>query len=110
MLPLAIVPVLFVWQTPTLEQLGWLIVIGAFGILNQRVVTRAFAVADASMVLALGYIRLPIAAVGGFVIFGEVPEIWVWIGGSVICASAAYIARREAAIERAEAHGTTERS
>ncbi|MBT3536183.1 MAG: EamA family transporter [Rhodospirillaceae bacterium] len=102
MLPLALITAVFVWQTPTLEQIGWLLVIGAFGILNQRMVTRAFAVADASLVLALGYLRLPVAALMGFIIFQEVPVIWVWIGGTLICGAATYIARREAAAARAE--------
>jgi drug/metabolite transporter (DMT)-like permease len=102
MLPLALLSAIYVWQTPTLEQLGWLVVIGAFGILNQRMVTRAFAIADASLVLALGYIRLPVAALMGFIIFQEVPVIWVWIGGTIICGAAAYIARREAVTSRAD--------
>ena len=105
MLPLAIIPAIFVWQTPTLVLLGWLIVIGGCGILNQRMVTRAFAVADASLVLALGYLRLPISALMGFLIFGEVPEIWVWIGGAVIAGATAYIAHREAALARADRKG-----
>lgn len=103
MLPLALLSAIFVWQTPNLEQIGWLVIIGALGILNQRMVTRAFKVADASLVLALGYLRLPVAAFVGFAIFGEVPEIWVWVGGTLITASAAYIARREALAARAEA-------
>ena len=105
MLPLAVIPAIFVWQTPTLVLLGWLIVIGGCGILNQRMVTRAFAVADASLVLALGYLRLPISALMGFLIFGEVPEIWVWIGGAVIAGATAYIAHREAALARADRKG-----
>ena len=100
MLPLAIIPTIFVWQTPSLEMLGWLIVIGGFGVLNQRMLARAFAIADASLVLALGYLRLPISALMGFLIFGEVPTIWVWIGGAVIAGAAAYIAHREATIHR----------
>ena len=105
MLPLAVIPAIFVWQTPTLELFGWLIVIGGLGILNQRMVTRAFAVADVSLVLALGYLRLPIAALIGFLVFGEVPEIWVWIGGAVIAGAAAYIAHREATIARTDRKG-----
>ena len=105
MLPLAVIPAIFVWQTPTLGLFGWLIVIGGLGILNQRMVTRAFAVADVSLVLALGYLRLPIAALIGFLVFGEVPEIWVWIGGAVIAGSAAYIAHREATIARTDRKG-----
>jgi drug/metabolite transporter (DMT)-like permease len=100
MLPLAVIPAIFVWQTPSLAMFGWLIVIGGFGVLNQRMLARAFAIADASLVLALGYLRLPISALMGFVIFGEVPTIWVWIGGAVIAGAAAYIAHREATIHR----------
>ena len=96
MLPLAVIPAIFVWQMPTFEEFGWLIVIGGFGILNQRMLARAFAIADASLVLALGYLRLPISALMGFLVFGEVPTIWVWIGGAVIASAAAYIAHREA--------------
>ena len=102
MLPLAIIPVFFVWQTPSLEMLGWLILIGGFGILNQRMLARAFRVADASLVLALGYLRLPISALMGFVFFGEVPTIWVWIGGAIIASAAAYIAHREAFVASPE--------
>ena len=102
MLPLAIIPVIFVWQMPTFEEFGWLIIIGGFGILNQRMLARAFAIADASLVLALGYLRLPISALMGFLVFGEVPTIWVWIGGAVIASAAAYIAHREASAAPAE--------
>lgn len=105
MLPLAIIPTIFVWRTPTLEAFGWLIVIGGFGILNQRMLARAFAIADASLVLALGYLRLPISALMGFLIFGEVPAVWVWVGGAVIAGAAAYIAHREAFVARDRRRG-----
>jgi S-adenosylmethionine uptake transporter len=105
MLPLAVIPAIFVWQTPSLEMFAWLIVIGWFGILNQRMLARAFAIADASLVLALGYLRLPISALMGFLIFGEIPTIWVWIGGAVIASAAAYIAHREASTSRPEQKG-----
>ncbi len=93
--PLSVVPAIIVWQTPNFEQVLWLIIVGGGGVLSQRCMTRAFVVADASFVLALSYIRLPIAAFVGFIFFGEVSEIWVWIGASIICASAAYIAHSE---------------
>lgn len=100
-LPLATVPAIWVWKMPTPEEWGWLVAIGATAIMTQRAMTRAFAAADASFVLALSYLRLPIAAFVGFAVFGEVPEIWVWVGACVICASAFYIARREAMLARA---------
>jgi drug/metabolite transporter (DMT)-like permease len=105
MLPLAVIPIFFVWQTPSVEMIGWLIVIGGFGILNQRMLARAFKIADASLVLALGYLRLPISALMGFFIFGEIPTIWVWIGGAVIAGAAAYIAHRETSLANSSQKG-----
>ncbi len=99
-LPLALVPALFVWTTPDLTQLGWLALIGLLGILTQRAITRAFAATDTTVVMAVGFTRLPIAAAIGFILFGEVPEIWVWIGGALILASSVYIAHREAVAAR----------
>ena len=101
-LPLSIIPAIYVWKTPTPEQWFWLAVIGAAGILTQRAMTRAFVAADASFVLAMSYLRLPIAAFVGFAFFSEVPVIWVWIGASIICASSAYIAHRESVLARAK--------
>jgi drug/metabolite transporter (DMT)-like permease len=95
MIPVATIPAIIVWVTPTIDQWFWLIAIGATGILTQRAQSRAFAAADASFVLAFAFLRLPIAAVIGFLVFSEIPDIWVWIGAAVICTSSAYIAHRE---------------
>lgn len=98
--PLALIPTLFVWTTPTLEQLLWLIGAGFASILVQRSMTRAFVAADATVVLAFGFVRLPVAALAGFVFFSEVPVLWVWIGGAVIIAASLTLAGRENAAER----------
>jgi len=100
MLPLAVVPAILVWRTPTAEQFLWLFAIGALGVTTQRCMVRAFAAADAIFVLAVSYMRLPLAAFVGFAIFGEVPQVWVWVGGALICASSIYIARRESWLAR----------
>ena len=39
------------------------------------------------------YLLLPFAAVMGFFVFDEVPNMWVWIGAAVICGSTYYITR-----------------
>lgn len=95
MLPLGAVACLFVWTTPTLEQLMWLFLIGAFEMTSQRAMSRGYAAADATVLMAFSFLRLPVAALLGFALFGERPEIWVWIGAAIIAASALYIAHRE---------------
>ena len=72
-----------------------MILFGALGTLSQRTLARAYHAADATVVMSFDFLRLPIAAVIGFVLFAEFPDIWVWIGGAVVCASSVFIAHRE---------------
>ena len=99
-LPLGLIACFFVWTTPTLEQLGWLFAIGVFEMLMQRSMSRGYAAADTTIVVAFSFLRLPVATLLGFAIFGEVTEIWVWIGAIVILVSSIYIAHRETVAQR----------
>jgi drug/metabolite transporter (DMT)-like permease len=47
------------------------------------------------------YLRLPVVAAIAYFAFGEVPDLWVWIGGAVIAASGHYTAQREARLQPA---------
>ena len=102
-LPLAAVSTVFVWTTPTLEQLGWMAAVGVMEMLNQRVLARAYVQGEAVVVLAFHYTRLPIAALIGYLMFGDVPGIWIWAGGSVIALAAIHLAHREAIAAREKA-------
>jgi drug/metabolite transporter (DMT)-like permease len=97
MIPIALVPALLVWTTPTAEQLAWLVAIGILGAMTQRTLSRAYAAADVTLVTVIDFLRLPIAALIGLAVFGEWPVVWVWIGGGVIVASSILLTRREAA-------------
>ena len=98
--PLALAPALFVWTWPTSEQFAWLVLLGALGTVSQRALTRAYHAADASVVQSLDFMRLPVAALIGFVLFSELPDIWIWLGGAIIVGSSVYIARVESQAER----------
>jgi len=63
--------------------------------------TGAFKAADATVVFPVDYMRLLWAAVIGYLAFGEIPDIWTWVGGTIIFASTIYIAYREATLRRA---------
>ncbi|PPR09303.1 MAG: Riboflavin transporter [Alphaproteobacteria bacterium MarineAlpha11_Bin1] len=94
--PIMLLLALFVWQTPTWEQLGWLLFMGLVGTLGQRAMSRGFAAADASIMLPMDYTRLIVAALFGFILFSEIPSIYTALGGLLIFFSTVYIARREA--------------
>jgi drug/metabolite transporter (DMT)-like permease len=95
MLPLGAIACIFVWTTPTLEHLFWMFLIGICEMTSQRCMSRGYKAADTTVIMAFSFLRLPVAAVLGFALFGEVPEIWVWLGAAVIAASSIYIAHRE---------------
>ncbi len=96
--PLSLVPALFVWQWPSWEVLAYSVALGGIGALSHLLLTVAFSKADASAVIPFDYARLPFVAVIAFFLFGEVPDLWTWVGAGVIAASAIYIARREAQV------------
>ncbi len=94
--PLSLIPALFVWQWPSWEILIYLVGLGGAGALAHLFLTLALAKADASAIMPYDYARLPFVAVLAFFTFGEVPDIWTWVGAAVIAGSSIYIARREA--------------
>jgi drug/metabolite transporter (DMT)-like permease len=95
-----------VWRNPSLGQLGWAALLGAAGSTGHFCMSRALATADATVVAPLDYLRLPIVALIAFIVFGEVPGIWVWLGGAVIAASSIYIAQRESGAKGASTAST----
>jgi drug/metabolite transporter (DMT)-like permease len=98
--PLSLIPALFVWQWPAPSTLGALIGLGGLGTLAHLSVARALAAADASACALFEFARLPFAALIGFVWFGEVTDIWTWVGAAIIAVSSIYVAHREARLAR----------
>ena len=96
--PLSLVPALFVWEMPSLRALLLMALVGGCSVVAHIAFTRAFVKADASAVMPFDYARLPFVAAIGFLLFGEAPDLWTWVGAAVIAASAVYIARRESQV------------
>lgn len=99
--PLSLIPALFVWQTPSLAALAWLVLLGTAATLGHLCLTRAFASAEATAVAPFDFARLPIIAVIAYLAFDERPDLWTWVGATVIVVSTVYIAHREAVLQRA---------
>lgn len=98
--PCSLIPALIVWVTPDLTQLALLIAVGLFGTGVQRCLTRAYAAADATVVVPFDFSRLIFSAILGFILFEEFPDIWTWAGGLLICLGVLWMARGEATDER----------
>ena len=98
-LPISAVPAIFVWQSPSFEQLLWLVALGGLATAGHLSVTKALMLADATAIMPLDFTRLPITALIAFWAFAEVPDPWVWVGAAIIFGSSIYIARREAQLK-----------
>ncbi len=93
MVPIALVPALFVWSTPTLFEWGILAVQGVLGAVAMTLATKAFSLADASLITPFDFLRLPFVALLGFVLFAETVPVTTWIGGAVIFVATLLMAR-----------------
>jgi drug/metabolite transporter (DMT)-like permease len=98
---LALLPgALMNWRTPTMEELGWLFLTAVFATLMHLTMTQAFRAAELTVTQPFTFLQLIWATLLGYYVFGERPEIWIWIGGAVIVGSATYIAHRETLARR----------
>ena len=65
------------------------------GSLGHLTFTQAFKEAEVTAVLPLDFTRLIWIAIIGYAAFGEIPDVWTWVVGTVIFGAATYIAYRE---------------
>ena len=73
-----------VWQPLTLEQAPWLLLMGVTGLSAHFCLTSALAEADATFVMPLEFLRLPVVALAGFVLYAEAFELMTLLGALII--------------------------
>jgi drug/metabolite transporter (DMT)-like permease len=95
-------PALAVWTMPSAEQIAWLVLVGILGTFGHLASISAFKLADATALFPFDFMRLVWASLIGFMAFSEVPDVWTWVGGGVIIASASYITWRESQARKSE--------
>jgi len=89
----ALVP--FVWVTPSWHDIAFGIFIGVASTAGQWIVVLAFRYADASVLAPFSYTQLLWVSILGFLVFGEVPDVYTVTGACFIVASGLYTAHRE---------------
>lgn len=94
-LPLGLVPAIAHWVWPTLPQFGWLMLIGTVGLFAHFCMTRALAISDASVVIPLDFLRLPLIAAIGFFLYGEPLSVWTVAGAVLMLAGILFNLRAE---------------
>ncbi len=89
-LPLSFVPGVMHWTTPGWEDALWIAAFGLLSLYSQSLMTKSFALAEAAVVMPTFYLQLPLVALLGFLMFDQLPEIWL-IPGAIMIVGGSYL-------------------
>lgn len=94
------VPAIWFWRWPT--PFGWALAVGVSisATFGQYFWVQAFASGEMSAVAPFDYLRLPFAVFVGWMIWGDMPVVWTYVGAAIVIGSALYIAYREQQLAR----------
>jgi drug/metabolite transporter (DMT)-like permease len=87
----------FAWHTPTAPELAALVTIGIIGGLSHILLTESYRYAPASVVAPFDYVSLLWAFFFGFVLFDEIPSLYVYAGAAIVAGSGLFVIWRERA-------------
>ena len=89
------IPLPWVWVTPTGFQIALLIVMAGLAALAEVCVIKALELALAVVIAPVHYTLILWGTFYGWLVFGELPDIWTWTGAAFIVATGLYTLRRE---------------
>ena len=90
----------FVWQPVRAPDWGWMVATGALGTIGHLLLIRALWLAPASLLQPFIYSQIVWALGIGYLMFGDLPDLWMLLGGAVIIGSGLYVFYRQAVLGR----------
>jgi drug/metabolite transporter (DMT)-like permease len=88
------------WPVPTPQQ--WLLIglAGVLGVFGQLLMTYSYRYAEASTIAPIDYSNMIMAVLLGYVFFGEIPSLSIWIGAPLIVGAGVLILWREYSLKK----------
>jgi drug/metabolite transporter (DMT)-like permease len=80
----ALLPALYVWQWPSLAIWGWAVVVAFCGTFSHYCMARALLYADASVVVPMDFLRVPLTALMGWLLYSERLDAFTVLGAALI--------------------------
>jgi drug/metabolite transporter (DMT)-like permease len=77
-------PALYVWTWPTAHAWGWMAVIAFCGTFSHYCMARAMLYGDATVVLPMDFLRVPLTAAAGWLIYSERLDLFTVLGAALI--------------------------
>ena len=84
-----------VWHSPGPAALALMLLMGVLGLAGQLAMIKAFALGPASTISPYIYTQIVFAAGFGFLVFGDRPDLFAWVGAGIIAVSGLHSLRRE---------------
>ncbi|MDO8973805.1 DMT family transporter [Reyranella sp.] len=81
---IGLVPALDVWRWPSAYAWAWIIVIAFCGTFSHYCLTRAMLHADATVVVPMDFLHVPLAALAGWLLYGERLDTLTILGAALI--------------------------
>ncbi len=88
----------FYWQPVALADWPWLVAMGGLGAIGHLILIRALVIAPASLIAPFTYSQIVWALLAGWLVFGDLPDVWMLLGCTVIVASGLFVFYREAVL------------
>jgi drug/metabolite transporter (DMT)-like permease len=98
-LPLGLIAALYDWVWPSAWAWPWVVVVALTALSAHYCMTRAFRLADATVVVPLDFVRLPLIAVLGLVLYGEALDFYV-VAGAVLVFAATWMNLKSMSAQR----------
>ena len=80
------------------REVSFLLAMGVFGTTGHLLFVQASRLAPSALIAPMQYVEIAVAALLGYVIFGDFPDFWKWVGIAIIVASGAYVFWRESRV------------
>ncbi|MET4041721.1 DMT family transporter [Bradyrhizobium sp. RT6a] len=78
------IPTLFVWTWPSANVWAWVGVIGVCGTFSHYCLASAMRYADATIVVPMDFLRVPLTATAGWLLYSERLDTWTVVGAALI--------------------------
>lgn len=95
MVPPTFLIALFFWESVNLNQIFIFIFVAIAGFITQFSFAQCLKMAETTFIMPIQFTKLIWLSVIGYLFFKEIPDIWTWLGASIIFSSILFIAYRE---------------
>ena len=81
---IGLAPAAIVWREPPPAVLPWILVIAVCGTYSHYCMTRALQHAEATTIVPMDFLRVPLSALAGWLVYSEAVDLWTVLGAALI--------------------------